>query len=673
MKMFRKIHFYIFIYGAIVLAAAGSVSAEETQKKENGSGAAAPYTMDEMVVSASKVEEAIATIPKHVTVITGQDIRESAGSNIIDLLGREAGIHIRSNSGTDKHSVVDLRGMGDAASSNVIVMVDGLSINSPDMSGPSISTVPLEQIERIEIVRGAGSVVYGSGAVGGVVNIITRRPGEHPTGGVYFSYGSYDTFHTRASFGGKANENLGVNLSAGFFDSDGYRDNGFLRKKDIDGKAFYDLTDSLSFLLAGTYYEDKYGLPGTVSRRDVSSRARRMATNFPDDFGESTEIRGTAGIDADLAEWGSLTLKRGYSLRDNEYLIGYNAAIAKGDQKTEAEEDTRKLDLNYVNHYTLFGRFHMIQLGVDHYRTEYIRENAYDGIRKNSETESLGVFINNQWELSDKLLLTAGTRYNTYQGRFRTDEKKFFAGNARLWVNGSPVKKEWNNNAWTLGASWAIATDTAVFASYNTSFRIPNVDEFAESEPGLKPQEGRHIEIGGRQHFGTLATLAVSLFDIRIEDEIYYSDINRNYDDTTIRRGIEADIKFYPVYTVNLWGTYTYTDATFDGKNTTVPLVPAHMLSAGVQWLPIESFRLSLSGTYTGSSFDGNDTDNDAYAKIDDYTVFDIKASYEHKNLTVFAGINNIFDTLYATSAYSEQYYPMPERNVFGGFKWTFR
>ncbi len=656
-----------------IFAAVGSAAIAEPTADENESATPAPYAMDEIVVSASKTEEAVETIPKHVTVISSEDIRESAGRNIIDLLGRETGIHIRSSTGTDKHSVIDLRGMGDTAASNVIVMVDGLSINSPDMSGPSISTVPLEQIERIEIVRGAGSVVYGSGAVGGVVNIITRKPGENTSGDVFFSYGSYDTFHTRASFGGKANENLGINLSAGFFDSDGYRDNGFLTKKDFDGKLGYELTDRLSLLLSGTYYEDEYGLPGPVSKKDMDSRSRRVSTSYPDDFGESTEIRGTAGFDADLEKWGRLTLKRGYNVRDNEYLMGFTAAVPKGDQKTEIDEDTRKFDVNYVKDYRLLDRFHTFQVGAEHDKTEYIRENEYDGLRKNSETESVGIFINNQWEMTDSLLLSAGSRYNTYQGRFRTDEKKLFVDNARMWVNGAPSKKEWNNNAWALGASWSLGTDTTVFASYNTSFRIPNVDEFAESEEGLRPQEGKHFEIGARQRFGAFALLSASLFDVRIEDEIYYADTNRNYDDATIRQGIETNIKIDPVDYIHLWGNYTYTKAEFDEKDTTVPLVPAHILSAGLQWLAAANFRVSISGTYTGSRYDGNDLDNNTYDKLDDYTVFDIKANYDYKNIAIFAGVNNMFDTLYATNAYSEQYYPMPERNFFGGFRWTFR
>jgi len=197
------------------------------------------------------------------------------------------------------------------------------------------------------------------------------------------------------------------------------------------------------------------------------------------------------------------------------------------------------------------------------------------------------------------------------------------------------------------------------------------VDEFAESEEGLRPQKGVHMEIGGRRHFGDFMTLALSLFDIRVDDEIYYSDINRNYDDKTVRQGIETDVSVNLTDTIRLWANYTYMQAEFDKKNTTIPLVPEHLASSGVLWKPMPAVVFALSGTYTGSRYDGNDTENNRYVKLDDFIVFDTKLSYEIGDFTTFIGIHNIFNELYETSAYSEQYYPMPERTIYGGIRWT--
>jgi iron complex outermembrane receptor protein len=185
--------------------------------------------LEAIVVTAGKRKEPVSDIPAHATIITSDDIAASAGTSISDLLAQESGITVRSPFGSDKQAILDIRGMGDTAASNVIIMVDGLVLNRPDQSGASISSVPLEQIERIEIVRGAGSVVYGNGAVGGVINIITKKSGDAPSAQVYGSYGTYDTIENRASLDTNIRD-VFLNLNAGWYDSDGYRDNGFFRK-----------------------------------------------------------------------------------------------------------------------------------------------------------------------------------------------------------------------------------------------------------------------------------------------------------------------------------------------------------------------------------------------------------------------------------------------------------
>jgi len=653
----------LLIHPAFLFAQDNGISDEEE-------GTPVPFELDAIVVTANKVKEPVSDISTHVTVISSDDIKASTAKNIIELLDQEAGVNVRSTFGNDKQAVVDLRGMGDTAGSNVIVMVDDLMLNAPDQSGPSLASVPIEQIERIEIVRGAGSVVYGNGAVGGVINIITKEAGKTPSAQFYSSYGSYNTFDNRVSLDGNLKD-IYLNLNAGIYDSDGYRDNGFFEKKDIGAKSSYAINDRFSFKASGFYYEDEYGLPGPVGKEDSNSRSKRVKTNRPDDFGETSEARGRFEVEMDFEKWGTLSLKRGYLFRDNRYVIGYNPRISKNDQKNKIDEDTRQFDLNYVKNYTFGGHSQIFQLGIDHFKTEYFREENPDGPRKNSETESYGIFINNRWSITNNLMLNAGSRYNYYQGDFRTDEKKVF-GDGKIWVNGDTSNSEWDNSAYSIGFTYAMSSKTSSFGSYATSFRIPNVDEFAESEEGLHPQKGYHGEIGGRHQLGNFMSMTIALFDIRIHDEIYYSDINRNYDEETIRQGIEMDCTLYPTEDIRLRGSYTFTKAEFDKTNATIPLVPEHMASIGMHWQLVNQLSLSLSGTYTGSRFDGNDMDNDRYEKLDDAFIFDGKLTYEYKNLMIFAGINNMFNELYSTSAYSEQYYPMPERTIYGGIRWTY-
>ena len=115
--------------------------------------------LEEIVVTGAAVSDPVTALPRNVTVITAFDIEQAPSKNIIDLLAREANVNLRSLFGHDKSAGIDIRGMGDTYGSTVVVMVDGFRINSPDMTGFDLSSVPLEAVERIEIVRGSQIIV----------------------------------------------------------------------------------------------------------------------------------------------------------------------------------------------------------------------------------------------------------------------------------------------------------------------------------------------------------------------------------------------------------------------------------------------------------------------------------------------------------------------------------
>ena len=655
----------------VVLACAPvSHAAEESQTTtEKAALDQSHFELDEIVVTAAKVEEPVKQTPRNVTVITAEDIAESPSNNIVDLMSREVGISVRSLQGTDRQAVIDIRGMGATAGSNVVVLVDGVKLNSPDLSGPDLSSISLNQIERIEVVRGSGGVLYGDGAVGGVVNIVTKKGTLGTQVDASASYGSYDTMDAWASVRG-GYKDLSYSLNGALYDSDGYRDNGFLARGDVSGNVAYSLGDYLTFNLAGSHHEDEYGLPGPVSIDDVDSASERVKTNYPDDDGETIDNRFRLGIEIETERFGYLKIERGYRFRENDFIIGYSPIIEKDDQISEIDEEGKTLLVTYDKAYTFLSREHSILLGVDHYFIDYVREEAPDGPRKNSQTENLGFFINNRWSLNDKILFQLGYRGNRYEGRFRTDQLVSFSEGKR-WVNGEEEDQDWYNDAWDLGLSYAHSERLNLFASCSTSFRIPNVDELAESVDDLSPQKGFHLDVGGRFSFMDKMELTLTLFNLVIEDEIYYSEVNRNYEDNTIRRGIEADLRYRMTPSLYLWGNYTYTHARFEDEDTVVPLVPENMASAGLEWRIFNPLKLFLNGTLVGERYDGNDIDNTTYSTLDPYLVCDTRATYQYRGVKLFAGINNMFDEIYSTVAYSEAYYPMPGRNYYAGVAWS--
>ncbi|MBW2611238.1 MAG: TonB-dependent receptor [Deltaproteobacteria bacterium] len=665
---------YILLVFLMVLI--GGISApclggEDDTADEGTVSVQSRFELDEIVVTASKVEEPVAKIPRNVTVITAEDIAEAPSNNIIDLLGREVGLNVRSLQGTDRQAVIDIRGMGATAGSNVVVLVDGVKMNSPDLSGPDLSSISLDQIERIEIIRGSGGVLYGDGAVGGVVNIVTKKGTLRTEVKASASYGSYNTFDTWASVRG-GHKDLSYSLNGAYHDSDGYRENGGLKRGDVAGALDYHLGDSVTFNLAGSHHVDEYGMPGPVSIDVVDSESDRVKSHSPDDGGETEDNRVSLGLEFESESLGYLKMVRGYRSRENSFIIGYSPIIEKEDQISTIDESGKTFLLTYDKSYALFSRKHSLMLGVDHYFIDYIREELPTGPRKNSRTDNLGFFVNNRWSLTEDLLFQLGYRGNRYEGRYRTDKLLEFPEGKR-WVNGEEETTDWYNDAWDLGLTYSPSKEVNLFASYATSFRIPNVDELAVAEDDLTPQKGYHLDAGGRFRFMEKLEFTITLFNLVIEDEIYYSDVNKNYDDSTVRRGIEANVKYHLAQSFFVWGNYTYTDARFADKDTVVPLVPQNMGSAGLEWRIVDPLSLSLTGTYVGSRYDGNENESvlTHYSKLDPYQVFDTRATYLYGKFKLFAGMNNMFDEMYSTVAYSEAYYPMPGRNVYAGVAWS--
>lgn len=642
------------------------------------------FELDEIVVTATREEDEIRKIPKNVTVITSEDIEQASSNNIVDLIARESNVNLRSFFGHDKRAGVDIRGMGDTYVSNVVVMVDGFRLNSPDLAGPDFSSIPLDQIERIEIVRGAGSVLYGDGAVGGVVNIITKKGQKEPELRLYGSYGHYETYDGRASLGGRIRD-FSFNVNADYYDSEGYRENGYLRKKDAALQLGYDLGDHLSFHLRASKHDGRYGLPGPVPKEDINSKERRVLTNRPHDFGELSDGIYTGGIDIDFGRWGGIRAICGYRHRENPFIIGFTPLLSKEDQLDEIEEKTKHLNVGYNVVYKLGGLEHKFQCGMDYYQTDYSREDKLAEI-KHSDVENIGYFVTNEWSLPKDFVLSAGYRKDRNKGVHRTDNYEKFVIVPPFpplifydWVMGEPTEKIWKNEAFDFGLTYLPTSNTTLFASYAQSFRNPNVDELAEADDDLHPQKGMHLDMGARQRIGKLIEVSVTIFQIKIKDEIYYGEdpvtltsINRNYDEKTLRRGLETDVKTYPFDFLYLWGNYSYTEAKFENRETYVPLVPRHKAAIGLELQIMDSFLLALTGTWVGSRYDGNDEENKLYEKLEGYKVFDVKLTYEYKALKIFFGTNNIFNELYSTTAYSETYYPMPERSFYGGLEWTF-
>src|SRR4051812_22190531 len=181
---------------------------------------------DAVVINATRFPQDVSSLPASVSVITRQDIDRTAARTLPELLNEQTGFTMKDLFGNNAASTfVDLRGFGATGPQNTLILLDGRRLNDFDLSGVQWSSIPLSSIDRIEILRGTGAVLYGDNASMGVVNIISRSPLQPGRSlDVYGRVASYQTVEGQLG-ASVANERVGVNASVYGYRSDGYRQN----------------------------------------------------------------------------------------------------------------------------------------------------------------------------------------------------------------------------------------------------------------------------------------------------------------------------------------------------------------------------------------------------------------------------------------------------------------
>ncbi|MEO7385819.1 MAG: TonB-dependent receptor [Gammaproteobacteria bacterium] len=646
----------------------------------------------------------LVSVPRSVTVISAADIAASPSTGLADLLAQEANINLRSVTGNDKFAGVDIRGMGDTYVSNVLVLVDGVRLNSPDLSGPDLASISLEQIERIEIVRGANAVRYGGGAVGGVVNIITRGQGADPSVGGQVSVGSYDAMDAAlvAGIGGDGTGDSSVPWTAGgqlaWSDNDGYRDNGQLERTDLQLKGSVQPTTQWSADASVQLHADKYGLPGPISAEDYAgSDADRRSTNRPDDGGETRDYRYRVAMGYAFAPGHELRLTAAVRDRTNEFILGYTPLLTRDQQLDEITEDTTALELTYELPLDIGPGRQELSVGAAYSTTDYARqEDGTDQVGVSSallgDLQDAGVFVSATWFITDRWQLTAGQRWNetTYDASTRALQEVC----DYVTVPGIPLPvpvdceamqvetalrdERWRNTATDAGVVVTLSPVAHLFANFSRAFRVPNVDELSLATADLRPQKSRHWDTGVRLGLRPTVELSVAAFYMTVEDEILYGEdpstgeaLNRNADEETERLGGEVEVRWQATPQLGVLGSAGYTHARFE-SGTPVPLVPDWTASLGLRWKPVRSLSTSLVGRYVASRSDGNDFSGSTYPELDPYVMADLKLTWQPGAAAWSVGVENLFDEVAAASAYSSAVYPLPGRRFHAGVSRSF-
>ncbi|MCV6904825.1 MAG: TonB-dependent receptor [Achromobacter xylosoxidans] len=612
--------------------------------------------LDTVTVTAQRVPSDGRTLPVSISVITAEDIAASGARTMQDLLSTQAGIHLVNTTSASDNAIVDLRGFGITGASNTLIMIDGVKQNTNDLSAPSLGVVPLDQVERVEIVRGSGSVQYGGGTTGGVINIITRKDfaKEPVTARATATFGSYGLRQYDAAVA-LNNQKVGVDAYMQSLHSDGYREHSGERREGGGGGITF-RHDNGSIRLYGNTTTQKLDLPGprlvnpTTGENQFESDPRG-AKNKIDNVKTTTT---TFGLQVEQ-QLGVGTLYADASTREKKL----NGLSYDGFGDTLRNQ---KLEENLASlRYRLpINGGHSVVFGADaqEAKTTSDQNAYYDFVpsKWQSRQHQYGLFAEGQIRATDSTYVTLGARR-----QYASDKLEVISG------SGEESDKGHHLTAWQLGVRQDLPAGFGLYGKVGRSFRLPNADEALSVQSPLAPQTSTDKELGVTWASDS-SSARLSWFRYDLTNEIQYNPLadgmwgpgtgaNTNLDPTR-RQGIELEGHHKLTSSLTLDANLTWMEAQFrsgtyagvDLSGKTVPLAPKWLANAGVTWRPTDAFLWNVTAQYVGKSRMDNDQANQFDTQLDAYVLFNTKVAYKFtRNIEGAFGINNILDRKYAT------------------------
>ena len=643
---------------------------------------------DAVVVTATRFPEKQLEHPIGVTVITREQIANGTGTTLPDLLSRYAGINTRNNSGSPDVAI-DMRGFGVSGDQNTLVLLDGQRLNDIELTTIGWSAIPLEAIERVEILRGGGAVLYGGGATGGTINIITRSPiaGEK-SATVSTSYGSYNTNDLRGTVN-VAGTNTGFSLTANQHNSDNYRVNNRLEQGNLLGDLRW--TGNRGGLVFKFGLDNQsLRLPGVRTKAHLDSDPRGTAT--PGDYsardGKQAALSGRYAFDsAEFAVDLSYRDTKRIGFFDDYTGAGFSTFV---DTHTTVWVFTPRLKKTYQ----FLGRDNVLVFGMDADIWDY---NALRAAR----FEQLGApqvdlaatqkdrayYVQNHTAFGTATKLTLGARLQ------RVEISANDRANPASYAIASQTRSP---RAWEIALRHNFTPALALFGKLGASFRVATVDEIYNQFGGpvfdsiltpLEPQTSRDREIGV-EYKQQQGRLRASYYRMDLRNEIHFNALtflNMNLPPTQ-RQGIELEGSWKLGPGWDLFGSYTHARAVFregvyvdlftgnsvdlSGKN--VPLVPRNSAKLGLTWRLGDKTRVSGALGYVGKQYYDNDQANNfAGGQMPSYLTADLKLNHAIGPWNFTLAGNNLTDRKYYTyavrgggvAATNFNAYPMAGRN----------
>ncbi len=595
--------------------------------------------------------------------------------------------------GNEFQQTVDLRGFNAQPVTATSVFVDGVRVNEPDFNTINFNLIPIEDIERIEILPGTATV-FGRNALAGVINITTKRGRtDRPHVGMNIGGGSYGrqryTFSTDGPLPLIPNFDyyFGVTreLTNGYREEFGSRHAGATITRLLT-KLGYRLGDNTDASLAYTRVLDNISQAGSLPASRL--RVDRNDNLTPGDQQKDNLHQVALNLTQKLPMGFSVALNGFF--RRNDIELFTRGLSSEATLQTETNSGGTTLQASHEG--AILNKKNLLTFGVEYTRNKFDTANAgiflpaftFQNLRSTKE-DVAGIFLTDSFHLFESLVVNGGFRYDWDRLNF-TDEIDPTLSGIKTYDRVSPKA----------GLVYTPVKNLSFSFSYSEGVRIPTVDElFAQgpfgSNPDLKAMTSRNFELGAKTQLQDWLDASLALFYTPVRDEILFivTDpllfFGRNENiSRTLRRGIELSLKARYQKWLDGFINYTAMKATFETdvllfsgqvrKGDELPLVPRHRVGVGINTYPIEGLTVSLFGNYVGSQFMQSDEPNQA-KKINDYFVLNSRVAYQWKQWTGYVNFNNLTNRKYSTSGIlvNEPFrVPAPTFNVFAGLSFKY-
>ncbi|QBF82069.1 TonB-dependent receptor [Shewanella maritima] len=623
---------------ALAISAFFSISSAQAADEQLTASSGANDQDIEKIVVIGRSEQTPINMAANVTVIDAAEIEMSGATTIESLLRNQAGIQISdSNSGP----VFSMRGFGSSgAANNTLILVDGRRLNNIDISAPTIGAIPVNLIERVEVLSGSAGVLYGDQAVGGVINIVTRAP-QASGGGIELSGGSFNTLEAKGDIAGEINDNWRYFLAGSQKNSDNYRKNNESKTASILGRLQY-ADDVQDFFVEANYYDNHRLLAGAISEDEFNKDPRHSnndSSKYTHEMTNSTrlgyvrQLSEQWAIDTGVSYTDTLTTSFNWSASRNKRSQFAFLPKAVGTYQLDQGEMTIVAGADILS-----GKADFSSMG-----------------RSNTQTQLSG-YVHATVPLTSSVSYVVGGRYAKAKDDL-VDQAVYPAG----------VDLDQSAHAFELGLNYRPTESQRLYVRADDNFRFAKVDEQAYTPKGvvgLKPQVGRSYEAGWDFASGANA-ISINAYRLDLEDEIIFDPSAEkpeggNFNGANVnaeasrRYGVHAkyEVSFAKAW---LWGIeYNYIDAEFTegvNKGKKLSWVAEHSGRSFINYDITDNLQTFLEASYTGDRFMQGDNAN-VGNKIDSYLLTNLAVNYNRGDWKASLRVDNLFDKQYVSSGY---------------------